>query len=239
VGHPSSFAHPGGVSHPGGVTTFHSGTGFHTVSPGFNGGRNWNGSWNNWNGNWNNWNWNHRGNGFWWGFGLGLGFPFWAYNSFAPGVWIGSYDNPGYFAYYGDDEVASDGIYYGPDAALTTNQPDMVPEDIGAPPAAQNAGPADSQMEGRAGIAIRVPTADARVWIEDQETKETGLLREFRSPVLEQGKSYTYDIRAEWKEGGQVRTQTRKFPIHSGDHIMVVFGDKKGDASQARPPAGR
>jgi uncharacterized protein (TIGR03000 family) len=219
------------------VTTFHSGTGFRTVSSGFTGGRNWNGSWN------NNWNWN-RGrfwNGFGWGFGLGLGFPYWAYNSFGPGVWISSYDYPGYFAYYGDDGVASDGIYYGPsDAALAANQPNVTPVDIGAPPAdtTQNGGPADSQMEGRAGIAIRVPTADARVWIEDQETKETGVLREFRSPVLEKGRSYTYDIRAEWREGDQVRKQTRKFPVHSGDHVMVVFGEK-GDTSQARHQAAQ
>ena len=60
--------------------------------------------------------------------------------------------------------------------------------------------------------------------------------REYRSPELKKGKNYTYEIKAEWKEGGQVVKQTRKFPIHAGDHIMVVFGkDAKKNEVPPKP----
>jgi uncharacterized protein (TIGR03000 family) len=170
---------------------------------------------------------------------LGLGYPYWAYDRFGPGVWIGSDAYPGYFSYYGDDGANPDGIYYGPSgSALTAIPPDVNQEEVAQALAdiSQNGAPADSQTETRASIAIRVPTGDTRLWIEDQETTGRGLVREFRSPALEKGHNYIYEIRAEWKEGDQVKKQTRKFPVHSGDHIMVVFGTMEA-ASQPKSPA--
>jgi uncharacterized protein (TIGR03000 family) len=174
---------------------------------------NWWGNSNNFRrGNWNSWGWG--------GWGIGFGIPFYI-SSFGPGVWVAS-DYPGYFSYYGEDGAVPNGVLYGAPRDYAGADPSAVGE---ADPNFNAA--AQSLPDNLAFVTIRVPSADSKVWIEDVETTDNGTVREYRSPELKKGKNYTYEIRAEWKEGDQVRKQTRKFPIHAGDHIMVVFGKEQ------------
>ena len=65
---------------------------------------------------------------------------------------------------------------------------------------------------------------DARIWFEDEPTKQTGSLRQFVSPSLTPGKRYTYRVRVQWFEDGQWVSQAHSFPVHAGDvHCIDVI----------------
>jgi len=207
-------------------------------SRGWDGGsRNWNGGWNGGYGNWKNGygyrNWDRGGGDFGWGLGLGYGLgatlgrpAYWGdygyYNSFGPGVWANSYRYPGYYSYYGDNGYVSDGTYYAPSTTYSAYPPADTSYDAGNAQA-----PVQDQNDKRAFVTVRVPAPDAKVWVEGQEMKDRGAIREYRTPALEEGHNYTYEIRSQWSENGKSREQTRSFHVHPGDHIMVVFGDRQ------------
>ena len=66
------------------------------------------------------------------------------------------------------------------------------------------AAPADT----RAFIQVRVPAA-AEIWFDGEKTSQTGSVRDFVSPALQTGRSFTYEIRARWTdEGGKVIEKT-------------------------------
>ncbi|MFL5246015.1 MAG: TIGR03000 domain-containing protein [Gemmataceae bacterium] len=167
-----------------------------------------------------------------WGWGWGFGFPLYI-GSFGPGVWLAAGDYPGYFSYYSERGLAPSGVYYG----APVNYEAAIPAEVGASDPGITAA-AQAPPDNVAFVTIRVPTAETKVWIEDVETKDTGDVRDYRSPELKPGHKYSYEIRAEWKEGDQLRKQTRKFPIRAGDHILVVFGpdDPRKEEVPPKPP---
>jgi uncharacterized protein (TIGR03000 family) len=75
---------------------------------------------------------------------------------------------------------------------------------------------------------------DARIWFEDEPTKQTGTLRQFVSPPLTPGKSYTYRVRVQWFEDGQWVSQAHSFPVHAGDvHCIDVIPAESRAVEQA------
>ena len=80
--------------------------------------------------------------------------------------------------------------------------------------------------------------ANAKLWVDDLPTTQTGTAREFVTPPsLEPGKTYRYTIRAQWEENGQPVTRERTVEFQAGKSIIV-------DALQAgqqvvEVPAGR
>jgi uncharacterized protein (TIGR03000 family) len=73
-------------------------------------------------------------------------------------------------------------------------------------------------------VEVRVPRSDATVWLEGVQTRQTGTEREFASPPLEQGRTYTYDVRARWVDNnGAMVERTQRVPIHAGERVMVDF----------------
>jgi uncharacterized protein (TIGR03000 family) len=71
-------------------------------------------------------------------------------------------------------------------------------------------------------ITVRV-APDGQIWFDDTATKQTGALREFESPPLTPGKTYSYDIRAQWRENGREVTQSRHIGVHAGGRVTVDF----------------
>lgn len=69
-------------------------------------------------------------------------------------------------------------------------------------------------------LNVRVP-AEAQVWIEGDKTQQSGSFRRFVSPPLDQGKSYAYQIKAEWQENGKKITRTRKVTVHAGEAVDI------------------
>ena len=76
---------------------------------------------------------------------------------------------------------------------------------------------------GRAYFTVNVPI-DAKVSVNDVETKEPGVARRFHTPAtLVAGKEYEYTFRAQWMENGQPVTRDRTVRFKPGDDIKVDF----------------
>jgi len=72
-----------------------------------------------------------------------------------------------------------------------------------------------------ASLFVRVPAADAELLVEGDRTVSTGTSREFVSPPLQPGKSYTYTLEVRWRQDGRERTRTRQVALHAGDSLDV------------------
>jgi uncharacterized protein (TIGR03000 family) len=73
-----------------------------------------------------------------------------------------------------------------------------------------------------ADITVQVPP-DAEVWIEGVRTKQMGPVRDFVSPPLDPGVNYDYEIRATWKNNGEVVSDTQHVNVRAGDRTKITF----------------
>ena len=71
-------------------------------------------------------------------------------------------------------------------------------------------------------IDLRVP-ADAKIWFDNDPTKQTGTERLFVSPPLTPGKTFEYQIRTQWNENGKKLERTRRITVQAGDRIHLDF----------------
>jgi uncharacterized protein (TIGR03000 family) len=73
-------------------------------------------------------------------------------------------------------------------------------------------------------IRVTVP-ADAKVWVDDQLSMQTGTERSFESPQLALGWDYSYDIKALWRDSnGREVAQTQRVSVRANATILVTFG---------------
>ena len=72
-------------------------------------------------------------------------------------------------------------------------------------------------------IEVKLPASDADVWFQGERTGRSGTVRQFRSPPLVAGRSYTYDILALWGSGGATSKELRHVSVRAGDRITVDF----------------
>lgn len=82
-----------------------------------------------------------------------------------------------------------------------------------APPLANNV----------AQVEVTLPDASAQVWVEGVEMTNRGRTRLLESPELVPGKSYTYTIRAAWKNGDEVVGDERKVVVTTGKVVKLDF----------------
>jgi uncharacterized protein (TIGR03000 family) len=81
---------------------------------------------------------------------------------------------------------------------------------------------------GQAIIDVRLPTPDAEVYFEGNNTKQTGVRRTFQSPVVQVGTTYYYKIRARWKQpDGTVADEERTIGLRANATTTVEFDPKK------------
>jgi uncharacterized protein (TIGR03000 family) len=73
-----------------------------------------------------------------------------------------------------------------------------------------------------ASIRVRVP-AGAELWFDGTKTRQSGAERSFRSPPLTPGKTYFYDVKARWTEGGKPVERTRTVDVRAGGRYTVDF----------------
>jgi uncharacterized protein (TIGR03000 family) len=83
--------------------------------------------------------------------------------------------------------------------------------------------PPTPKLDLTAHIEVAVPDANAAVWFGDYQTSSRGLTRNFTSPALEPGTSYSYTIKASWDESGQTRTAERVVYVKAGARVVVDF----------------
>jgi uncharacterized protein (TIGR03000 family) len=143
----------------------------------------------------------------WYGYGLG------GYGGYG-GYGYGGYGGYGYGPTYAG--------YYAPGAY----------DDQAVVPATEEAPPKDDAAH----ILVIVPSDDAEVWFEGVKTKQTGKEREFVSPVLPEGKNFTYEIRAKWTADGKVVEQKRTVQVFANKWMFVDFTQPNpGEMPKAAP----
>ena len=82
--------------------------------------------------------------------------------------------------------------------------------------------PSETTGEQPASVTALVP-ADAELWLDDYQGKQTGPSRTFKTPPLEPGKDYLYTIRARWHYDGRVIDRTRPVILRAGGAVEVDF----------------
>ena len=84
-------------------------------------------------------------------------------------------------------------------------------------------------------IRVRVP-ADAEIWFSGEKTSQRGDWRLFYTPILKEGQSLDYEIRARWKQDGKEVDQTRKITVSAGDRLTIDFLRPVGEDLPELPP---
>lgn len=172
------------------------------------------------------------GLGLGYGLGYGYGYPYYGYGYpyYDGGYYYGGYPYYSY-PYYG----APYGAGYPP---LVTNPAPGTTSPNGAAATAPDGTPPNALPIGLAGqlpplpgrfseselgLIVRVP-ADATVWVNGVKTTQSGTRREFNSTGLEPGRSYTFHVRAQWKEtNGKVVETNRRITVQAGERRSLDF----------------
>jgi uncharacterized protein (TIGR03000 family) len=71
-------------------------------------------------------------------------------------------------------------------------------------------------------LVVSLP-ADARLTVDGNATRATSARRTFVTPALEVGGEYTYTLRAEVAQDGQVAVQTQNVTVRAGETTEVSF----------------
>jgi uncharacterized protein (TIGR03000 family) len=82
--------------------------------------------------------------------------------------------------------------------------------------------PTLNAVDGAAVIEVKLPF-DAELRVDGMPTEQLGTDRAFRSPPLERGSKYVYEVRASWVENGKVIQQTQEVTVRSGDRVQIAF----------------
>jgi uncharacterized protein (TIGR03000 family) len=95
-------------------------------------------------------------------------------------------------------------------------------------PVASSATPSATRSTNeKAAIEVKVP-ASAQVWFDGIQTTQKGSDRYFATPALAYGKTYTYEVRATWKDAdGNAITQAREVTVEPGKWSIVNFMDNR------------
>jgi uncharacterized protein (TIGR03000 family) len=163
------------------------------------------------------------------GYGLG-GYGLGGYGGY------GAY-GPGGLAYGAFYPRASAGIVIGglwPDPFYTTygtngdSSSRMYPSNdiFGSNGTSAETGPAPKSST--ATVRIKLPAASAELWFNGTKTQTSGVNREFVTPELEPGQSYSYEVRARWTANGRTMDQSRKLTVQAGGQVQLNFaGDQR------------
>jgi uncharacterized protein (TIGR03000 family) len=77
-------------------------------------------------------------------------------------------------------------------------------------------------MAAPANLIVNLP-ADATLSIDEAATTSTGSIRNFITPELEAGKTYTYTLKAEITRDGKIETITRQVEVRAGQLTNVTM----------------
>jgi uncharacterized protein (TIGR03000 family) len=102
-------------------------------------------------------------------------------------------------------------------------KPAALPPDVVEVPAEPVPPPTVLARPAPLAVEVRLPRADARLFIDGTEAKATGPVRTFTTPPLPTTAPYTYELRAEWAVDGRTTTATRQVTGRAGDKVVVEF----------------
>ena len=167
----------------------------------------------------------HGGYGYGhYGYGHGYGY---GYGGFYPGIYGYGYGGfyPGYSGYYGGlypDYAVAPSLYLStplaPLAGLAVPAGNLAPGPYPQPLAQTQLQTPDN----KAHVHVLLP-ANAVLWFEGQATSQTGAERDFISPELALDKTYTYEIKARWMQGGQAVERTLHVKVQRNKTSVADF----------------
>ena len=96
------------------------------------------------------------------------------------------------------------------------------------------AGTATVAIDTTARIHVKVPS-DATVWFDGKRTLQGGMDRDYVTPPLETGKTFSYDLQAAWPQGNRLITQTRKIEVTPGGRTEVNFTEPASGVVSTAP----
>lgn len=71
-------------------------------------------------------------------------------------------------------------------------------------------------------LIVHVP-ADAIFYMDGHKMKSKGTRRTFRTPELETGKEFFYNLKVEVFQQGKLQSKTRRVQIKAGDELTIHF----------------
>ncbi|HEX5273299.1 MAG TPA: TIGR03000 domain-containing protein [Gemmataceae bacterium] len=72
-------------------------------------------------------------------------------------------------------------------------------------------------------IHVYLPTPESKLYFENTLMKGTGKDRTFKSPALEEGKRYEYQVVVVWVENGREVSHETKIVFKAGEDVAVDF----------------
>ena len=90
---------------------------------------------------------------------------------------------------------------------------------VGSGDSARSA-PAPAPANATATLNIRLPQ-NVHLWIQGKEIVNPGTAFTLVSPALESGFNYTYQLKAQWSEGGAQVVRTRPVQVRAGETVNV------------------
>ena len=89
-------------------------------------------------------------------------------------------------------------------------------------------GTASAPGPNSAKIEVRLPEADASVWVDGRETRAKGAVRTLVSPELVPGKAYGYKVLAAWNRDGKRVAEEKVVEVSAGQSSVVDFTRPNG-----------
>ena len=133
----------------------------------------------------------------------------------------GYYD--GYRGTYYRDGYWRDGTWYG--GRWYDRYPRYYETDYAVPDTeTYEANYQDPSPPDNARVLVRVPDPNAEVFFNGSPTEQRGMERVFETPTLNSGTTYTYEIKARWRDAsGKMTEQIRSVGVQRGRESMVDF----------------
>jgi len=153
------------------------------------------------------------------------GYGYFPYYGYGYGLGYRYYPNFGY-GYYGYSPYVYGSYYPGVVVGSSAFYPPVTGGTTVAPAAYTNVGTTNAGTgivaQPAAMVEVHVP-ANAQVWIEGDLTRQQGAVRVFKSPPLQIGKSFSYDVKARWMENGKPVEREKQVHVEAGELSVVNF----------------
>lgn len=76
-------------------------------------------------------------------------------------------------------------------------------------------------------VDVRLPHADAELWVNRTKTATSGAERTFETPELTDGREFRYEVEAKWVRNGVAMAATKNVVVAGGRSVMVDFTQEK------------
>ncbi len=178
------------------------------------------------------------------GYGAGYSYPYasafeYPFGFYGNGPYGPTYVQPGFSSLYGSPALGSPYVPQYPQSRYGQQQqgPPLIIREVtlgndGKPLVAPPQQPALT-TPAPATVDVTVPAEDVELWFNGVKMQQTGLKRQFVTPDLTPGKTFTYQLRAKWSDSVRQYDVTRTVAVQAGAQLTVTV---TASAREELPP---